>query len=94
LSWLRLRYLWFPVHPLAYAIGNSWGVQQLWMPLMIGSTCKLLMLKFGGLPNYRRSLPFFFGLILGEIVVGSLWTIVGILLGVPTYDFWPGKPPD
>lgn len=92
LSWMRLRYLWFPLHPLAYAIGNSWGVQQLWVPLLIGSTAKFATLKFGGLPSYRRSLPFFYGLILGEIVVGSLWTIVGIALDIPTYDFWPGKP--
>jgi hypothetical protein len=92
LGWLRLRYMWFPLHPLAYAIGNSWGVSQLWVPLMIGSICKFGMLKFGGLPTYRRSLPFFLGLILGEITVGSLWTIVGIALGIPTYDFWPGRP--
>lgn len=92
LSWMRLRYLWFPLHPLAYAIGNSWGVAQLWMPLLIGSIAKFSMLKFGGLPAYRRSLPFFFGLILGEITIGSLWTIAGIVLGIPTYDFWPGKP--
>lgn len=92
LGWLRLRYMWFPLHPLAYAIGNSWGVAQLWVPLLIGSMVKSAMLKFGGLPTYRRSLPFFFGLILGEIVIGSLWTIVGIALGIPTYDFWPGRP--
>lgn len=93
LGWMRVTFLWFPFHPLAYAISNSWGVQQLWMPLMIGSTAKLMTLKYGGLRSYRKALPFFFGLILGEIVVGSLWTIVGIALGIPTYDFWPGRMP-
>lgn len=92
LSWLRLTYLRFPLHPLAYAIGHSWGVAQLWMPLMIGSTVKYFILRFGSLPTYRRSLPFFYGLILGEIAVGSLWTLVGIALDIPTYDFWPGRP--
>lgn len=91
LGWLRLRFLWFPFHPLAYAIAPSWGVAQLWMPLLIGSTAKFLTLRFGGLRMYRTVLPFFFGLILGEITVGSMWTLVGIALGVPTYDFWPGK---
>lgn len=91
LGHMRVRYLWFPLHPLAYAIGNSWGVAQLWVPLFIGSVAKFFILKFGGLPTYRRALPFFFGLILGEIAVGSLWTIVGIVLGIPTYDFWPGR---
>jgi len=88
---LRVRLVSFPFHPLAYAMAPSWGVAQLWMPLLIGSTAKFLILRFGGLQIYRRVLPFSFGLILGEITVGSLWTIVGIALGIPTYDFWPGR---
>ena len=91
LGWMRVRFLWFPFHPLAYALASSWGVSQLWMPLLIGSTAKFLTLRFGGLGFYRRALPFFFGLILGEITVGSLWTFLGIVLDIPTYDFWPGK---
>ena len=91
LGWMRMRFLWFPFHPLAYAISNSWGMAQLWLPIMIGSAAKLIALKFGGLGSYRRALPFFLGLILGEIAIGSLWTILGIALDIPTYDFWPGK---
>lgn len=91
LGWMRVHFLWFPFHPLAYAISNSWGVHQLWAPIMIGSIAKCVTLKVGGLGAYRKALPFFLGLILGEITVGSLWTIIGIALGIPTYDFWPGK---
>lgn len=91
LGWARLRLLGFPLHPLAYAIAPSWGMSQLWMPLLIGSLSKLVILKFGGLRGYRKALPFFLGLILGEIVIGSLWTLIGIAFGIPTYDFWPGK---
>ena len=91
LGYARLRFVAFPLHPLAYAMGPTWGVAQLWMPLLIGSTAKFVILKFGGLRSYRATIPFFLGLILGEITIGSLWTIVGIVLGIPTYDFWPGK---
>lgn len=91
LGWIRLRVLNFPLHPLAYAMSTSWGVGQLWLPLLIGSTAKFITLKMGGLKGYRTALPFFLGLILGEIAIGSLWTILGIILGIPTYDFWPGK---
>ena len=42
-----------------------------------------------GLSGYRRAEPFFLGLILGEFVVGAAWTLVGIGLHKPTYDFWP-----
>ncbi len=91
MSWLRMRFLSFPFHPLAYALAPSWGVAQLWMPLLIGSTAKFISLRFSGMQGYRKALPFFLGLILGEIAVGSIWTIIGIVLGIPTYDFWPGK---
>lgn len=91
LGWLRISLSRFPFHPLAYAIATSWGVAQLWMPLLIGSAAKYGMLKLGGLHAYRKALPFFLGLILGEITIGSLWTIYGIAMGIPTYDFWPGK---
>jgi hypothetical protein len=90
MGYMRLRYLWFPLHPLAYAIGHSWGVVQLWAPLFIGSMIKYFMLKFGGLRLYRQSLPFFLGLILGEMTIGSIWTIIGIVWNIPTYSFWPG----
>ncbi|MDO8589177.1 MAG: hypothetical protein Q7T82_19295 [Armatimonadota bacterium] len=89
---LRRALPWFPLHPLAYAAASSWGVAQLWLPLMIGSICKFITLRYSGLSGYRKILPLFLGLILGEIVVGSLWTLIGIAMGVPTYDFWPGKP--
>lgn len=91
LGWLKLRYIGFPLHPLAYAMAPGWGVSQLWMPILIGSVAKLIIVKFGGLKSYRGAIPFFLGLILGEIAIGSLWTIIGIVLGIPTYDFWPGK---
>ena len=29
------------------------------------------------------------GLMLGEFVVGITWMIIGMLLGIRTYDFWP-----
>ncbi len=89
LSALRLRFSWFPFHPLSYAVANSWGIAQLWLPMVIGSTAKFALLRFGGLKTYRAAIPFFLGLILGEIVAGSFWSLLGIFGGFRTYDFWP-----
>jgi hypothetical protein len=36
---------------------------------------------------YRRSLAFFVGLILGDIVTQAGWTIIGRVLDVPIYQF-------
>ena len=49
---------------------------------------KIVLLRYGGLRAYRRSLPFFFGLMLGQFVVGSLLNFYGIARGIPTYQFW------
>lgn len=86
----RVRLIGWPLHPLSYAIANSWGVEQLWFCLILASTIKLLMLRYGGLPLYRRWIPFFLGLPLGDFVFGSFWNFVGIYFGFHPYDFWPG----
>jgi hypothetical protein len=77
-----------PFHPVGYAVSSSWSLNIIWLPLLIAWAVKLLMLRYGGLKLYRDSLPFFLGLILGEFVVGSLWTLIGIGMGIPSYGFW------
>ena len=85
----RMRIVGFPLHPLAFAAAPSWGVWNLWFPIFIGSMAKLVVLKGGGLKTYRRAAMFFFGLMLGEFVIGCGWTIIGMLFGIPTYDIFP-----
>lgn len=59
-----------------------------WFPLLIAWAVKSTILRYGGLPRYRMFLPFFLGLILGQSIVGSLWSLIGLALGIPTYSFW------
>jgi len=89
LNALRLRLPWFPFHPVGYAVSSSWALSLLWLPLLIAWLIKALLLRYGGLRAYRQALPFFLGLILGECILGSLWALIGIALGIPTYAFWP-----
>lgn len=89
LNTLRTRLLWFPFHPVGYAVSSSWSMDMLWFPLFTAWVLKLLIVRYGGLRLYRKALPFFMGLILGECVVGGLWPALGILLNKPTYVFWP-----
>jgi len=88
LGTMRSRLVWFPLHPLAYAVANSWGSYNLWSAIFVGSVAKWLVLRAAGLDGYRKATPFFLGLMLGEFVVGGLWTLIGVLAGIPTYDFW------
>ncbi|HIE27192.1 TPA: hypothetical protein EYP66_07895 [Candidatus Poribacteria bacterium] len=87
---IRTRFLWWPLHPVGYAVTGWWIIGRLWFPLLISSIVKWAALKLGGVRAYRRMMPFFLGLILGDFVVGSLWSILGIALGRHTYVFWGG----
>ena len=46
------------------------------------------MLRYGGLKSYRRSLPFFLGLVLGDYVTGALWSLIGVFGNVPAYGIF------
>jgi hypothetical protein len=89
LSALRLRYAQFPLHPVGYAVSGDWAMSLLWTSLFIAWIIKVLLLRYGGLRAYRHFLPFFLGIVLGECVIGSLWTLIGIAFHIPTYAFWP-----
>lgn len=89
LNALRLRMNWFPFHPVGYAVSSSWSLSLLWLPLMLAWILKLVILRYGGLKAYRHWLPLFLGVILGECILGSVWTIIGITFDMPTYAFWP-----
>ena len=85
---MRVRFFWWPFHPLAYAVSGSWEMNLLWLPLFIAWLTKVLLLRYGGMRTYSGALPFFYGLILGQFIPGSLLNIWGILTQNPTYQFW------
>jgi hypothetical protein len=87
---LRSAFFGWPLHPIGYAISGSWSMNLVWLPLLIAWGAKLLVLRYGGLRLYRTALPFFLGLILGDATMGTLWSVIGLLLGTPTYNFWGG----
>jgi hypothetical protein len=89
LMFLRSRFLWWPFHPLGYAMANSWGMFNLWSCLFVAWGLKALILRHGGLKAYRQAIPFFLGLALGDYILGSLWSIGSVLANTTLYQFWP-----
>ena len=87
---LRIRIPWWPLHPIGYAISSSWSMNLVWMPILFAWIIKAAILRYGGVRLYRDALPFFLGLILGQMVIGSLWHLLGLYLGVTPYSFWGG----
>jgi len=77
LSLLRARFVGFPLAPSAYVLNTSWANDLFWVDMLIAWAVKSLLLRYGGLGLYRRLLPLFLGLILGDFVTGAAWSLVG-----------------
>jgi hypothetical protein len=86
----RLRFPWWPLHPIGYAVSSSYVINLVWMPLFIAWVLKGLILRYGGVRAYRAAMPFFLGLLLGQMIVGSLWHLLGLAMDITPYSFWGG----
>jgi hypothetical protein len=86
----RIKFPWWPFHPIGYAISSSWSMNLVWMPLLIAWVVKGLVLRYGGVRLYRQAMPFFLGIILGQMIVGTLWHLICIYLDTMPYSFWGG----
>ena len=88
LTYLRTRFFWLPLHPLGYVMAFREN-RDLWMPILICLVLKWLILRFGGIRSYRRAVPFFLGLVLGEFLMGCIWGIFGVVFNTTIYQFYP-----
>ncbi len=84
---MRIRLFWWPFHPAGFAISSSWSMNVFWFSIFVSSVIKWIILKQGGMNLHRKLIPFFLGLILGEFVVGGVWSLIGITLDKPMYRF-------
>lgn len=87
---MRMRFIWWPLHPAGYPISMTFGVGYFWSCLVISTFLKWMALRFGGPTTYRKMIFFFFGVILGEYCVGAFWSVLSVIIREPIYDFAPG----
>ena len=87
LATMRMRFLWWNLHPVGYAISGSWAINPMIGSIFVGWLLKWIVLRYGGLRWHRAAIPFFLGLVLGEFLVGTFWSVYGIILGQPMYRF-------
>ena len=82
---LRTQFLWWPLHPVGYAIANTETMTATWLPFLLAWLFKSLALRYGGAGFYRRSVPFFLGLIAGDILGGGFFDALGAFTGINVY---------
>lgn len=89
LMFMRRQFVWWPLHPAGYALStNLIGTDYIWFCLVLSSIVKLVVIRYGGLRLYRKAIPFFIGLVLGEYAVVAILNGISIIFKTQTYVFW------
>ena len=76
LTLLRLRLPWWPLHPIGLTVNCTYFTQKTFIAIFIAWAAKTIILRTGGVSLYRRSLPFFIGILVGYVIAVMLSTLL------------------
>jgi hypothetical protein len=83
LGLMRLRFYWWPFHPIGYLAANCWGWNWYLTPFFLGWVGKIFVIRYGGLRLYRQTVPFAVGFIIGDVMNQLVWIVVTLADHVP-----------
>ncbi len=94
LTGVRMMFLKFPLHPLAFCMTTSYG-ELIWGTFFLVWLIKTVVFKLGGMKTYRQLIPGFIGLALGHFfTAGILYSLIGSSDSAPDwvrrYGVWFG----
>jgi hypothetical protein len=79
LGLLRLRFWWWPLHPMGYLAAHCWGMHWYYLPFLTGWLAKVLVTRYGGLRLYRATIPLAIGPLVGDQLNSALWAVVALV---------------
>lgn len=68
LSVLRLRYLWWPLHPFIIVFWGTWPIAFLTVSFLIGWTIKTVLVRLGGGRVHQKGKEMMVGVIAGDVL--------------------------
>ena len=80
LEWASLSFPTWGLHPLGLLVSDSWDVTRCWVSLFIGWLLKTLVLRYGGSGLFRKAMPVFLGLIVGDVIHLVFWGLLPAVL--------------
>jgi hypothetical protein len=92
LTMMRRNFVWWPFHPIGYAVANAGSgapFEWVWMSIFVGWLCKYMTLRYGGIQAFRKALPFFIGLILGDYAAGGITSLIWLFAHMDGYRTFP-----
>jgi len=78
---MRARFLWWPFHPIGFAIGPIWIMDQIWFTVFLAWLIKTVIVRYGGLRLFQKFRPMFLGLILGQFTCNGTWILIDAIAG-------------
>ncbi|MDP6775547.1 MAG: hypothetical protein QGI83_02150 [Candidatus Latescibacteria bacterium] len=76
LNIMRFRFTWWPFHPVGFALSGAWLTRLTSFTLFIAWLAKFILLKLVGASLYRKSRPFFIGVLVAYILVTATGLVV------------------
>ena len=89
-AFCRLRFPWWPLHPIAFVFLNSHQAQMLYFSFFLGWLIKTVVTRYGGSRVYQQLKPVMVGLVAGEVLAGLTPLLVGFVYYVLTGLRAPG----
>lgn len=82
-------FVWWPLHPIGYALSATQSMDYMWCPFFVGWLIKTLVLRYLGIRICMTWMAFFLGLILGDYVVPTVWGLWGMAAHTQVYMAFP-----
>ena len=82
LTYLHLRFLWWPIHPIGLAVASSFTMYAVYLGAFFAWAVKHVLLSWCGMKTYRAASPFFVGIVVGHFLGRALMLIVSSWLRI------------
>ncbi|MBS3821246.1 MAG: hypothetical protein GVY16_11570 [Planctomycetes bacterium] len=94
-SFMRLRYTWWPIHPIIFLVWYTFPINHFHFSFLLGWLIKAAVTKIGGIQTYRSGRPLMVGLIAGDLLGGLVFNTGGIIYALmdiqqEAYNVLPG----
>lgn len=86
---VRTQWVSWPLHPAGFALSTTYYMAHMWFPMFLAWLTKSVTMRYAGARSQRVLRSVAFGLILSDIVTGTLWILYGLFTNTRTYSFWP-----
>ena len=78
-SLMRLRYHWWPLHPIFLLAWGSWTSGRFYFSFLLGWLIKQAVMWVGGGRTYRRAKPLMIGVIAGDLLAGLVQMVIATI---------------